>query len=270
MYSHFKRFRLEGTRLKSYADNPDIIYIHVNEVNRYVLSHGIEFKEFVRAVPDLNNLLLLAHKYDDGTFNHHTLFEYVESDLIQRLRSEEIQEYGDFCWIDFEEEEALNVLEAQEIAELLYLSHIKNHLRLPFYRKLNNRFAYLSHEDSWFNKTYYRSFDDFYDILGEIIAGKMSDNKGEKSFFGRKKKRDIPSVPKEILYPFIEDMKEGMVISIGKSVQTRPQLEIPIWVIGDYYNMNEMYEEYSENQNLPVDGKLVYDRKAKEWKAFVK
>ena len=42
--------------------------------------------------------------------------------------------YGDFCWIDFEEEEALNELPSQAIAELLYLGHLKEHLKLPFYK----------------------------------------------------------------------------------------------------------------------------------------
>lgn len=65
-------------------------------------------------------------------------------------------------------------------------------------------------------------------------------------------------------------MKEGMIISIEKAVHTRTSVEIPIWVIGDFYDMEEMYEEYKEIHDRPLDGKIVFDRKEKEWKAYVK
>ncbi|MGE8207090.1 hypothetical protein ACQKP0_21535 [Heyndrickxia sp. NPDC080065] len=255
--------------MKNRVANRGVIYAHMNVVDQYVLSYGIEFHEFYHAFSDLPNLLLLRHQFDDGNFNLHTLLEYVDSESMPKLSEDDVYEYGDFCWVDFEDEEALNRLDGQEIAELLYLSHLKTHLRLPFYRKLNNRFVYLSHDDGWFNKTYYRSFDDFYKTLGVSISSKLNE-KGEKTFFGLKKKKEIPSIPIEILYPFIEDMKEGMIISIERAIHTRASVEIPIWIIGDYYDMDEMYEEYEGLYNRPLDGKIVFDRKVKEWKAFVK
>lgn len=255
--------------MKNHSGNRDIIYTHVNYPDHYVLSAGIEFKEFISSVPHLSNLLLLRHQFEEGNYNPHTLFDYVDNETISKLANDDVNGYGDFCWIDFEDEEALNLLEGQEIAELLYLSHLKNHLRLPFYRKLNNQFAYLAHDDGWFNKTYYRSIEDFYRVLGCSITNKMSE-KGEKSILGRKRRKEFPVVPVEILYPFIENMKEGMVISLERAKYSRLQVEIPIWVIGDFYYMDEMQEEYLSLENRPVDGKIVYDRKLKEWKCFIK
>lgn len=269
LLSPFEHINSEGTQLKNRVANRGVIYVHMNVVDHYVLSYGIEFHEFCQAFPSMQNLLLLNHKFNDGNFNLHTLLEYVDSETIKKISEDDVYSYGDFCWVDFEDEEDLNRLDGQEIAELLYLSHIKTHLRLPFYRKLNNRFAYLSHDDGWFNKTYYRSFDDFYITLSESISSKLNE-KGEKTLFGWKKKREIPLIPVEILYPFIEDMKEGMVISIEKAVHSRTSVEIPIWVIGDYYDMDEMYEVYEGLDSRLLDGKIVFDRKAKEWKAFVK
>lgn len=255
--------------MKNHTGNRDIIYIHVNYPDHYAISAGIEFKEFIEATPDISNMLLLRHQFDDGNYNLHTLFDFVDHETIPKLAKDDVFSYGDFCWIDFESEEALNLLEGQEIAELLYLSHFKNHLRLPFYRKLDNQFAYLAHEDGAFNKTYYRSFEDFYRVLGTSIMNKISD-KTEKTMFGRRRRKEFSNVPVEILYPFIENMKEGMVISLERAKYSRSQIEIPIWVIGDYYYMDEMQEEYSAIGNRPVDGKIVYDRKLKEWKCFIK
>lgn len=255
--------------MKNHVANQEVIYAHVNHVDHYVLSYGIEFYEFIKAFPDLSNLLLLRHKFEDGNYNLHTMLEYVDSETIPKIAKEDVYGYGDFSWIDFDDEESLNLLEGQEIAEILYLCHKKNHLRHPFYRKLNNRFVYLANEDGWKNKVYYRSFDDFYTVLGEAISNKLN-KKAERTLLGRKKKSDVPSVPREILYPFIEEMKEGMVISVEKATKTRTQIEIPIWVIGDFYDMDAMYEEYEGIENRQLDGKIVFDRKEKEWKAYVK
>ncbi|MBS4175467.1 hypothetical protein [Bacillus sp. FJAT-49736] len=255
--------------MKNHTRNRDVIYIHVNFPDHYVISSGIDFKEFAIANPEISNLLLLRHQYEEVNYNLHTLFDYVDNETISKLANEDVNNYGDFCWIDFDNEEALNLLEGQEIAELLYLSHSKNHLRLPFYRKLDNHFAYLAHEDGLFNKTYYRSFDNFYRVLGCSIMNKISE-KAEKPMFGLRRRREFSNVPVEILYPFIENMKEGMVISLERAKYSRSQIEIPIWVIGDFYYMDEMQEEYDNLGNRPVDGKIVYDRKLKEWKCFIK
>ena len=257
--------------MKHSQDVRNLVYVHVNHSNQYVMSHGLQFKEFISGIPQSpGKLLMLKHRFEDSEFNRHTLLEYVEHQQLMKLVKEDVYQYGDFCWVDFEEEEALNQLEGQEIAELLYLSHTKNHLRLPFYRKLNNQFAYLAHEDGWFNKTYYRSFEDFYAMLGNALSYKLSSLKGEKSFLGLKKRKEYPPMQREILYPFIEDMKEGIIFSIEKAEHSRTKIEIPVWVMGDLENIDELYEEYQNLLTQPLDGKIVFDRKSREWKVFVK
>ncbi|WP_210367138.1 hypothetical protein [Bacillus sp. REN3] len=244
----------------------DSIYVHLNDRDQYVVSSGIEFFEFASSIGDsLNNLLLLEHKYDDGDFNRHTLFDYVPEDRIHKLSAENVSAYGDFCWIDFEEVEALNVLTGQEIAELLYLGHIKHHLKLPFYNHLGNRFAYLAREDGWLNKIYYRNFNDFFRMLGNVLAGKMGELKPEKTLLGIKKKKLYPAVSKEILKALMPALKEGAVFSLRKVQQNRNRLEIPIWIIGDFTDMDDMHDEFKVASKGEPHGKLVYDKKLKEW-----
>ncbi|WP_121610255.1 hypothetical protein [Mesobacillus foraminis] len=246
--------------------NQDLIYVHLNDRDQYVLSCGIGFIEFSRSLSDsLNNLLLLKHRYEDGEFNRHTLLEYVPEDGINKLLEEEISSYGDFCWIDFEEEEGLNVLTAQEIAEILYLGHIKHHLKIPFYNQLGNRFVYLSHDDGWFNKTYYRNLNDFFRMLSQVISWKLGILKPEKNLLGIRKKRIYPNVTKDILRSLTPALKEGAVFSLKNVEQNRNRMEVPIWIIGDFSNMDDMYEEFSQAGKKPCDGKLVFDKKLKEW-----
>jgi hypothetical protein len=255
---------------KHHQDIRDLIYVHLNQTDQYVMSYGIEFEEFARAFSgSLNQLLLLAHRFDDAEFNMHTLLEYCPEERIGKLAAEDVHGYGNFCWIDFIEEEVLNELTGQEIAELLYLGHQKQHLKLPFYNKLGNRFVYLAHDDGWFNKTYYRNFRDFFQLLSEVIAVKLGGLKLEKSLLRMKKKRSYPQVNKEILLSLTPFIKEGICISLRDADQQRGRIEIPIWVIGDFDNMDDMYEGYEQIVNKPCHAKIIFDKKLKEWKLNV-
>ncbi|MDP4086419.1 MAG: hypothetical protein Q8934_17675 [Bacillota bacterium] len=255
---------------KHHQDIRDLIYIHLNQTEQFVMSYGIEFDEFAKALSgSLNHLLLLKHRFDDTEFNMHTLLEYCPDIKVAKLAEEDVYEYGDFCWIDFVEEEGLNELTGQEIAELLYLGHLKQHLRVPFYNKLENRFVYLAHDDGWFNKIYYRSFKDFFHMLSISISDKLGELKLEKTLLGIRKKRTYPPVNKEILLSLTPFIKEGICISLKDADHQRGRVEIPIWVIGDFANMDDMYEEYEEISTKVCHAKIIFDKKTKEWKLFV-
>ncbi|PLR77325.1 hypothetical protein CU633_11180 [Bacillus sp. V3-13] len=247
----------------------DLIYVHLNTGSQYVMSSGIEFYEFAISLSEpLNHLLLLKHRFDDGDFNMHTFLEYVPKERLGQLIKDDVYSYGDFCWLDFDEIDALDELSGQEIAELLYLGHLKQHLKRPFYSHLGNQFVYLAHEDGWFNKIYYRNINDFYDMLGNVTALKLSHLKMEKTLLGIKKKRSYPPVTKELLFSLSSYIKEGALFSVKDAVQSRSRIEIPIWVLGDYANMDDMYDHYQQVRRQRSDAKLIYDKKQKEWQVL--
>lgn len=260
---------MEGIIVKNHSDDRQLIYVHMNHPNHFVLTHGIEFSEFLTGIPNkLSNVLLLKHQFSEGDFNMHVMLDYVTSEMVPRLAEEDVYGYGDFCWIDFLDEEGLYQLSGQEMAEILYIGHLKDHLRNPFYGKLNNQFVYLAGDDGWFNKTYYRMWNDFYSVLGSAISSKITLQK-EKPLLSWRKKKSVPAVPIEILQPFMNLMKQGIVFSIEKTVRNRQMIEVPAWIIGDFYDMDAMYEEYEQlhDQRKP-DAKIVFDRKSEEWQAL--
>lgn len=248
----------------------DYIYIHHNNLDQYVISYGIEFKEFMDSFSSkLKNLLLLKHRYNDAEFNMHTLLEYVPQEKMELLINDGVYGYGNFCWLDFTDVEGLNDLSGQEIAELLYLGHIKQHLKQPFYQKLGNRFAYLAHDDGWFNKIYYRELNDFYEMLGNVVGLKMSQLHTKKTLFNLRKSRQFPSVSGKTIAQISHLTKEGLVISLKNREEIRQRIEIPIWVIGDFIDMDEMYEEVLKVEKEASQAKLVYEKKSNEWKLLM-
>lgn len=249
----------------------DLVYVYLNENNQYVLSYGIGFEEFVQALYNvMNNLLLLNSSFDESEFNLHTQLEYVPSKRIYRLVKNDKYKYGEFCWLDFEEVQALNEMSGQELAEILYLGHMKTHLKSPFYNRLGNRFVYLARDDGWWNKVYYRNMRDFYRMIGEVIALKACEKKTDKRLLGiRRKQAAVPAINIDVLLNLKQLMKEGLLFSLRDMKKTRSALEIPLWVIGDFDHMDDIFDEYRKVVKTRFDVKLVYDKRIKEWKMFV-
>lgn len=249
----------------------DLVYVYLNEGKQYVLSFGVEFPEFVHALHHvMNNLLILSPSFDESEFNLHTQMEYIPAKRIYRLIKSEKYKYGEFSWIDFEEVQALNELSGQELAEILYLGHMKTHLRSPFYNRLGNRFVYLSKDDGWWNKVYYRNMRDFYRMIGDVIALKAGEKKTDKGILGIKRKQTLlPGINIDVLLNLKQLMKEGLLFSIRDMKKTRSTLEIPLWIIGHFEYMDDMIDEYRKAVKTRYDVKLVFDKRLKEWKMFV-
>lgn len=255
--------------MKNQAAGRNIIYIHMNHTARYILSSGIQFPDFMKGIPvKPSNLLLLNHRFEDGYYNMHTRLNFVTSENVEQLVEDEVFRYGEFCWIDFSDEEDLNELTSQELAELLYLSHIKSPLKPPFYRMLGNKFVYLTEEDGIFNKIYYKKWEHFFSMIGVVISHRVSPGR-ERALFGRRKFRPTPFVPADIMQLLSVQMREGLVFSFEKTAADRLKIEVPVWTVGDFMDMDEMFEEYKEQSRRTPEAKLVLDRKSGEWQVLL-
>lgn len=248
-------------------DNSGILYIHVQTSERFVLMNGMSFREFVASLEKpLEHLLLLKHDYDETEFNHNIRLEYVDKENIEQLANANIREFGPFCWLDFKDVDALDDLTGKDLAELLYLGHMKHHLKSPFYSALHNQFVYLSEDDDWLSKIYYRNMSDYYYLLGTLLTMKIEDHKVDRTWFGIKKKRKLPVIPLGVIESLKHLLSEGVVFSFKKAKQTRSGWVVPAWLIGDFINMDEMLENYEDiwRQKSP-DLHLIYNGKAKDW-----
>ncbi|MDW7617037.1 hypothetical protein SC499_20635 [Peribacillus simplex] len=252
-------------------DNNDILYMHMQASERFVLFNGLNFREFVYSLPyTLDSILLLKHQYDGGEYNLNVLLDSASSEDIAKLVKENVRAYGDFCWIDFEEEEGLDELDGRELAELLYLGHAKTHLDPPFFRKLNNQFVYLAQDDGWFNKIYFRSLSTYYMMLGSLIPLKLEPLKVERTWLGIRKKRELTAIPAEIISSLAHIMAEGLIFSFRHVKYSRTKIEIPAWVVGDYLNMDEMHDDFSDRNIKEPDVFITFNRKEKVWESVIK
>ncbi|PWI24961.1 hypothetical protein DEX24_10825 [Kurthia sibirica] len=164
------------------------LYVHMNELNQFVIFSGLTFQEFVSSVDQLENLLLLKNdnENEDGSFNMHTRLAFVEESDLTKFSKVMSDKKGDLCWIDFSEEKKLNLLTPQEQAELLYIGHKNEPIRTPFYHQLQNRFVYLEKKDDRVTKVYFRELNDVNELVMTYFNNIVQAKERAASFWRRK------------------------------------------------------------------------------------
>lgn len=195
------------------------VYLHMDELNQFVLFNGLNFQEFVSSVDQLSNLLILNNDddHEESSFNMHTRLAFVEQGNILRFAKRMSDKKSAVCWIDFEEEKKLNVLSPQEQAELLYIGHKNEPLRTPFYHQLQNRFVYLQHRGEVVSKVYFRELQDVNNVIMNYFNRFIQIKERAAAFWRRK-----PSAS-NITFDFAEysDVRElfsdGALLSLYKN-----------------------------------------------------
>jgi len=130
------------------------IYIKSYPDRHETMISGIEFVDFMASVPTIDNILVLKGNYWQAEKNWWR-FDLIEGkNQIAKLMCEDVNNYGDFCFIDYADTESISKISDEQIAELLYISNMFKPLKSPFFDVLQNKYAYLAHDDGWFCKLY--------------------------------------------------------------------------------------------------------------------
>lgn len=210
----------------------DAFYINAFPESNEIVYYGMQLNEFIKYAPiELNQLLLLEAEYFGTGFSSKTKFEIVDEYEMKGFLKEDVYSYGDFCWVDFNQKENVEKLKPIEIAELLYLGHMFKPVTSPFFQRINNRYAYLSHDDGYFCRLYCKYYNDFQ----EIIANKVID------MVSTSKKRKIYPMSEEIKEQLLKLAVNGLLIDFSNILKDYKTIEIPIYTIGKFLDMDEMY-----------------------------
>lgn len=238
----------------------DIFYISANFNKKFFIYYGMEFKEFVKYNSvKMENILITDGNYIANNFNRDWFLETANGyENILELCKEDIYGLGNFHWIDYNDETALNNCSSQEKAEVLYLSHFGNPLKSPFFHKLNNEFFYLAHDDGWFCKLFCKDML----VFGDIIANKIID-----SFAIKNKRRKIYPMIEDIKNKIFELTKEGILIDFSDIYTDKKCICVDFYTIGHYENMDEMYNNLERNKKR-ASIKGTIEHKNKTWKIY--
>lgn len=228
----------------------DLIYVSKSQLEENCFySYGIEFYEFMNGVSTRpENLILLQHDFHNENWNQYSRFDYVTKEEINELIEDNIYRYGDFVWVDFSKEEDLDTLSSNDIAELLFFSHLAR----PLTHIPKIRFAYHAHDDGWFNKLYVTDLQDYEILLANVIPSKL------RKLTGRK----MNDIPKDVASALLEITNDGLFIDLSRAIKSRAELKVPITKIGHFTDMDEVYNLREEVRDYKLW--LVYSKKS--WK----
>jgi hypothetical protein len=203
------------------------LYVKFNQKSNEFIYSGIEFAEFLQYLSEpINNILLLKGDYYGNRREHN--FELIEGEEeIIKLAKENIYNYGDFCFVDYEK--AINIQRAdkKQIAELLYLGHMFEPFESPFFDTLQNQFAYVAHDDGWYCKLYCNNPYDFINVIcRKILVSRSVDS--------------ILEPQDSIKEMLLERVKEGLLIDLEEKINVTESVCIPLYSIGEYSNMDDI------------------------------
>lgn len=237
----------------------DVFYINANFNENYFLYYGMEFREFIKYNPiRIENILVTDGNYITNNFNRSWFLETANgrNDIFE-LSNEDIYGLGNFHWIDYNDEAALNNCTPQEKAEVLYLSHFGKPLNLPFFNRINNNFVYLAHDDGWFCRLYCKDMS----IFKDIITNKIMDS------FCTNNRRKIYPISEDIKNEIFELTKKGLLIYFSNMYKDNKCISLNYYAIGHYEDMDEMYNNLSRNKSR-ADIKGTIEHKNKTWKIY--
>lgn len=242
------------------SSNRNTFYINANLDERYFFYTGIEFQEFLKCCPiELNNILLLHNCFSDNHNHFWNLNAYNGKEAISELLKENIYNLGNFHWIDYNSEDNLNSCTPEEQAEVLYLSHFWKPLKTPFFDRIHNNFAYLSHDDGWYCVLYCKDVLVFKDIL----AGKIINT------FAADKRRKILPMAEDIKDYLYSLTNKGLLIDFPNAYQENGCIGVKFYVISKYSNMHDIYNNREKGkQTAEICGLIEYKNKMWSIKAL--
>lgn len=233
------------------------IYVHFTRKDAELIYTGIDFREFAQGLrkPLKNILLLKAEGLGNG---HQKNFDLIKGDTyLKQFIKDEDYRFGDFCFLDYDEDVMLDKLTDEQISRMLFLAHMFRPLESPFFDVLKNRFAYLAHDNGFFSKVYCRYPEEFYNVLAVKISVVLSKLIGFCI--------EPPSC--EILSELFELAEQGLYTDLKEFAHKKQDVILNMYTIGKTTDMDVIYN-YTEKLKAEAMGayKLVYNRQKNEWK----
>lgn len=232
-------------------------YIRIEEEGGFVFSSGVNFATFWAGIHRKpHNLLLLQGWPQDGNYHQKIGLQYILEESLPSFLQEDVYQYGDFSWVDFESVEALEALADEELAELLFAAHSRRPMGSAQLKGLQNRYLYLCHDDDYWVKLYMPERTDYKPVLEAKIRHELMGHK-----------RTMAPIPAEILDALYEFFKTGGVFDFENASVSSTFSGVRIFPLtGMGFNPDEIHRGLDRKRSIASIGYyLSYHPKTKKW-----
>jgi len=232
------------------------VYIRFEENENLFHTSGVTFQDFISGIDIRSKCLLILAGYPTACqFHMPLLLEYVPQEEMEAFFLENVYNYGDFCWVDFESPAQLNQVSGEELAQLLYMSHMKKPLHDYKISSLGNNYAYLCHDDGWYNNVYLEDVFEYKKVISYLLIKEL---KG--------KKRSIYAPEQTILNKLFEMCKDGLVIDFEK----KSSESVSLFCVGSVSTMDELENKMDRYRDKSSGHTLYYNARKKNMGAALR
>ena len=229
-------------------------YIKIFEDENCVQSSGITFNTFYNGICNKpHNILILKGYPDDAIMSKKLGLEFIPAEKVETFINDDVYNYGDFSWVDFENAEQLDELSDDKLAELLFFSHKAKPLKSNKIDGLGNKYAYYSHDDDWFVRVFVNDVKEYLSVIKYKI---LTELKGRKRY--------IAPIPDDISKQIYDLAREGVVVDFEDSYTTGVRL----YKIGSVNNMDTIHALLDKNRRNLNGLCLDYSTASKKWRVY--
>ncbi|OIN67746.1 hypothetical protein BLD48_02570 [Exiguobacterium sp. KRL4] len=232
-----------------------LLYLYEDAENHRLTMSGVSFSDFTLSIDSKRPLLVSGAAFKSAKQSFRTAFHYVEGHEVEQFAQSSDVERSPLSTIDIRSSHSLDTLTDVEIAELLFLMHMKRGMPSPFLASVGNEWAYFSEQDSMQATVYLKDWSTIEHVLSLLIQRKI-----------RREFRVLSASPltAEIIINLRHLLHEGVLIdfaNVKQSVFTR-QITIPVYVAGRYEDMTVLKEDLDTNKESIVKrGELIHRKK---------
>ncbi len=226
-------------------------YVSINIEKNMVTTSGITWNEFYHGIERKpKGILLIEGLARCSDFCKRLSLDYIRPEHMETFSEEDVDSFGNFQWVDFEDVKNLSDVTDAELAEILFAGHMWEPLKTHRIDSLQNRFVYLSHDDCSIVRVYMNCMEDYKQVVNYKIC---------KELKGRK--RSIQPIQENVMERLYSMFQKGAVIDFDEAVKSRAC----IYQIGEVMPMDEVWNVLEQRKKQKEDALLAYDSKGKNW-----
>jgi len=232
------------------------IYAKITPERNEAVFAGIELADLLDCLPVPIENILLPQPVHVGD-KYFQSFELLEGEgEIVKLKSLLTYSRGKVCFVDYVNTASVNQLTKEQVAELLYLSHMYEPLNTPFLDTLQSNYAYLSHDDGRHCKLYCKEWHALTTILLNKLLKCILEICSCKVY----------SLPDSLTEKITELSVRGLLIQLdvkkqkNESLQSNDFITVKLFEVGTYQNMDDLFNNLAcIKSQLSHEVQLTYD-----------
>ena len=145
------------------------------------------------------------------------------------------------------------------------MSHMRDASCAPFFKTLNNRFVYLSHDDDWYVRLYIKNELEFLNAAVKSILQQLGSAQKKRAFIGRlwstAKRGNLYGCSKDGAQKSEDSLRSGIIrywsdgvfVDLDSAEFNENGILIKMYVVGRFDDMDKMFDAVQRRKQAAPD-----------------